>query len=298
MSAAIRRAEADVVLAEYGPTGVAVREACGLAGVPLVVHFHGYDASRHTVLDNFTVAYRQLFESCPAIVVVSRVMRDKLVSLGAPPEKLHVNPCGVDCSTFCDGTPGESPPHFLVVGRFVEKKAPYLALLAFAEAYRRRPDLRLTMIGDGPLLGPCRDLALGLGVDGAVTFLGSQPHDVVADAMRRVRGFVQHSIVATDGDCEGTPVAVLEAGGSGLPVIATRHAGIPDVVVDAETGYLVNEKDISGMAECIVRLADNPGLAARLGIAARARISQEFGMNTSIERLHQVLVRAAQPAGL
>jgi glycosyltransferase involved in cell wall biosynthesis len=286
---AIRQTGARAVLAEYGPTGVRVREACEITGVPLIVHFHGYDASMQSVLEEHQTTYPALFKQAAAVIAVSRAMEKTLVSLGAPAEKVHYNPCGVDCSLFYGANPASAPPVFLAVGRFVAKKAPHLTLLAFAEAHRSCPAARLRMIGDGDLLDVCRDMARGLGIADAVTFLGAQSPAVVRDEMRAARAFVQHSVEAAGGDSEGTPVGVIEAGASGLPVIATRHAGIPDVVVDGETGFLVAERDVPAMAAQMLRVANEPALAARLGQAARERITNHFSLARSIDRLWAVI---------
>src|SRR5262249_50305874 len=160
-------------------------------------------------LREFSADYRTLFQQARAIVAVSTPMREKLIALGARPEIVHCNPCGVDCRLFRSGAPAAAPPTFLAVGRFVDKKAPQLTLLAFAHVHRQRDDARLRMIGNGPLLDACRDLARGLGVESAVTFLGAQPHGVIQEEMRRARAFVQHSVEAPSGDSEGTPTAIL-----------------------------------------------------------------------------------------
>jgi glycosyltransferase involved in cell wall biosynthesis len=107
--------------------------------------------------------------------------------------------------------------------------------------------------------------------------------------MRRARGFVQHSVEAESGDCEGTPVGILEAGASGLPVISTRHGGIPEVVVEGETGLLVDEKDVPGMAAHMIRLIREPDLAAQLGLAARRRVEALFTMERSLGQLWSVI---------
>jgi colanic acid/amylovoran biosynthesis glycosyltransferase len=287
--AAFRRTRPAVVMAEYGTTGVYIMEACRVAKVPLVVHFHGYDASVRQVLETNQAAYREMFRSAAAVVAVSRAMEARLLAIGAPRESLHYNPCGVDVANFGGATPANSAPTFVAVGRFVEKKAPHLTLLAFAEVVRRHPEARLRMIGDGPLKPVCEDLAHGLGIKDAVTFLGPQPPEVVQREMREARAFVQHSVEAASGDCEGTPVAVLEAGASGLPVIATRHAGIPDVVVEGRTGLLVDERDVRGMAEHMCRLVADPNYADELGRAARDRIGHEFTMDRSIDRLWSII---------
>jgi colanic acid/amylovoran biosynthesis glycosyltransferase len=189
--------------------------------------------------------------------------------------------------------PEHAPATFLAVGRFVEKKAPLLTLAAFASVWRRYPDARLRMIGSGKLLEACRDLACGLGIGEAVEFVGTQPNDVVAAEMMRVRGFVQHSLVAADGNSEGMPVAILEAGASGLPVVSTRHAGIPEVVDDGTTGFLVDERDVEGMAERMERLLAEPALAGELGRSARRRIEEHFSIESSIARLWEIIRTAA-----
>ena len=292
--AVFRRVQPQAALAEYGTAGVHALSACRSARVPLVVHFHGFDASKKSVLNKHREAYRRMFREAAAVVAVSHAMRRKLISLGAEPQKVHYCPCGVEVRRFGGAQPAANGPVFLAVGRFVEKKSPGSTLRAFAETFRARPQARLRMIGDGPLLGPCRELAESLGIGAAVTFLGSQPHDAVAEEMRMARAFVQHSVEAADGDCEGTPVAVLEAGASGLPVIATRHAGIPDVVVDGETGLLVDEHDIAGMAAGMQRLLDDGQLAAQLGQAARVRVQRHFSLQDSIDRLWTIIDAAAR----
>lgn len=293
-----RRRRVDAVLAEFGPTGVAVMGACRQLGLPLVVHFHGYDVSVRQVLERYAAGYRVMFRQAAALISVSRGMQRKLVEMGAPPDRVHYNPCGVNCELFGGGDPSRSPPVVLAAARFVEKKGPQLTLAAFAEALRQQPEARLRMIGDGPLLGECRRLAKSLAIDHAVTFMGRQPHHVVAEEMRRARLFAQHSTQAASGAVEGTPVAILEAGASGLPVVATRHGGIPDVVLDNETGLLVEERDVDGMARRMLSLLRDPTLAASLGGAARRRVGAHFSAERSIARLWAIIKEcsAAPPA--
>jgi colanic acid/amylovoran biosynthesis glycosyltransferase len=286
---AFKRYRPAAVLAEYGPTGVQTTEACWRLGIPLVVHFHGYDASEYSVLKDHAETYPVMFDKAAAVVAVSRAMQERLISLGAPPEKVYYNPCGVDCSLFGGATPEQAPPVFVAVGRFVDKKAPQLTLSAFARVYREAPDARLRMIGDGPLLVECRELAEKLGISDGVKFLGVQPPAVVQEEMRGARCFVQHSVQASNGDCEGTPVGILEAGASGLPVVATRHAGIPDVVLEGETGFLVAEGDIDGMAEGMLKMIRSPELAGEMGRQARQRIANHFSKEHSLGQLWSII---------
>ncbi|HWJ30791.1 MAG TPA: glycosyltransferase [Gaiellaceae bacterium] len=289
---ALRLSHADVLLAEFGPVGVQAMDACHTLGVPLVVHFHGYDVSSRDVLAVFGESYRRLFGEAAAVVAPSTDLSRRLLELGAPPERLHHSANGVDCARFTAGDPASAPPTFVAVGRLVEKKRPDLTITAFAQMAAGRHGPHLRIVGEGPLRDSCEALASRL-CPGAVDFLGEQPHDVVARELRGARAFVQHSAVAANGDVEGMPVAVLEAGASGLAAVATRHGGIGEVVVDGETGFLVEEHDVDAMAARMATLADDPVLAGRLGRAARSRIETFFSLDASIERLWRIVQAAA-----
>ena len=290
---AFRRTQADVVLAEYGTAGVRVLKACRRAAVPLVVHFHGADASRHKVLRRYAADYRRMFAQAAAVIAVSRAMERQLTNIGCPPGKLVYLPYGVDCDTFAGARPLTAPPQFLAVGRMVEKKAPNLTLMAFARVLEQCPEARLKMIGGGELLEACRDLVVSLGIDYAVAFLGVQSHEAVRQEMHHARAFVQHSVTAADGDSEGTPVSILEAGAAGLPVVSTRHAGIPEVVVEWKTGLLVDEGRTDEMAQHMLTLANDPGFADELGRNAALHVRRHYTMARSINRLARVLEAAA-----
>jgi colanic acid/amylovoran biosynthesis glycosyltransferase len=290
---AFRRARCHAVYVEYGHVAVGVMDACQQLGLPLIVHFHGLDAHSRSILDRFGGQYPRLFEQAVAIIANSPTMERALLDLGARRETLHYVPNGVDAGRFRAGAPAEAPPTFLAVGRLVEKKGPQLTIAAFASVYRAHPETRLRMIGEGTIRGVCQDLAQGLGVGEAVAFLGAQPHEVVAEEMQRARAFVQHSVIDHDGNSESMPNSILEASASGLPVVATRHAGIPEVVVDGETGFLVEERDVEGMARHMTRLVVEAGLAAELGRAGRRRVQESFSIESRIARLWEIVGASA-----
>lgn len=280
-----------VVLAEYGRSGVRLLPACKRAGVPMIVHFHGYDAHKHEVTERLAQSYQEMFRDASAIVGVSKHMVEHLVcGLGAPREKVHWIPYFVDTDCFRVGHVTGRQPLLLSVGRFVEKKAPQLTLLAFNGASGKIPEARLEMVGDGPLLGACRWLVKSLGIQDRVTFHGAMEHSGVVARMEEARAFVQHSVKAVSGDSEGTPVAILEAQSAGLPVISTRHAGILDVVVEGVSGYLSNEGDVDTMAEHMVRVLGMDGDEwQHMSDAARRRIVNNFGPAHTINKLADLI---------
>gem|GEM_PF-414071 len=287
----LRRDGIQVVLAEYGNTGQAMIESCRQAKVPMAVHFFGFDAHRTDLIQEMG-GYRRLFDQAAALVVVSRHMEQHLLSLGAPAAKLHYNSCGIDLDKFAAGDPAQAAPHFVGVGRFVNKKAPHLTLAAFRLALEKHPAARLTLVGDGPLWESCGQLVKALGLQHQVDLPGVLKPAVIATLQRGARAFVQHSVRAANGDSEGTPVAVLEAMASGLPVIATRHAGIMDVVAHEERGLLCDEFDVRTMADHIVRLIDDPALASRMGRAGRAYVEKDHRVQDRIATLQDILTGA------
>lgn len=272
----LKRLQPAVLLAQFGPNGVRMMYPCQAAGIPLITFFRGYDLTKESILDKYAAGYRELFRTGEAFITVSRSLRHKLIQLGAPPESVFVSPSGADCTLFKPVDWCVSPFTFLAVSRFTEKKGPQLTIQAFAAVHQRFPDTMLRMIGDGDLLPECARLVDALGLKASVQFLGAVPHEQVKEEMTRANVFVQHSRTAPDGDEEGTPVTLMEAGATGLPVVSTYHAGIPDLVIDGVTGLLVEENDVEGMAGSMMRLVEDEDLRDRLGKAAAARVRFYF----------------------
>jgi len=285
-----------VVLAEYGTTADRMAPICRSVGIPLVAHFHGFDAFKHAVLEEHH-GYRSLFATAARMVTPSAHMRDHLVSLGAGSTAIDVIPCGVDLQRFETAVPASAEPHLLAVGRFVPKKCMADVVNAFRIVHEKRPDARLTLVGDGPDRPAVEAIVQSSRLRDAVTFAGVCTHDQVAQLMCRSRLLVQASAVAPDGDREGTPVVVLEAMASGLPVVATRHAGIPEVVEHGVTGWLAPEHDVDLLAKGIIHLLDDPGSAGQLGAAARVAITARFQLKDTLARLQKVLMEAAVQGG-
>lgn len=279
----------NVVLAEYGMIGARIANACKLAGVPLVIHFHGADAHHRPTVERYRKLYEQAFEYAKAIVVVSEDMRKQLIDLGAPDSKLFLNPYGIDISKFFAVDVSSSMRNFIAVGRFVSKKAPLITLEAFKLLLDVYTDAHLWMVGDGPLLSTAKQRAKELNIEQKVTFTGILSSTQIIGLFKKMRCFVQHSVTAVDGDMEGTPNTILEASSSALPIVSTRHAGIKDAVIDGVTGFLVEENDIKGMAERMLQIAGSSELAAELGVAGRLHMINNYQMKDRIEALDHIL---------
>ena len=279
----------DVVLCQFGTQGANIADACHKATVPLVVHFHGYDAFVYKTITEFAAAYRTMFEKAARIIVVSEAMQKQLIKLGAPVEKLILRPCGVDTTMFTNAKPSASEKILLFVGRFTAKKDPVSLLKAFHYARQTVPDARLVMIGKGELHQLVLKTVEALQLQHSVEISGWQKPEEIARRMQQARAYVQHSVFAPNGDSEGSPVAIMEAAGSGLPVISTRHAGIRESVIEGVTGYLVDEGDWQGMGKYMIKLLNEPETAAKMGAAGRQHIVKHYDIRQQMEKIQKVL---------
>ncbi len=279
----------DAVFAEYGMVGAMVTEACKLAGVPLIIHFHGADVYYHKNIEEYGTLYQDAFKYGSAFIAVSADMAKRLEEMGAPVNKIYNASCGVDPASFKQLDISSSGRNFLAIGRFVDKKSPQSLVKAFKLVVDKIPDSKLWMVGDGPLFGQTRVLISQLLLQDNVILSGVLKPEQIKELMKTMRGFVQHSVVASNGDSEGTPVTILEASSSGLPVVSTRHAGIKEAVVDGVTGFLVEEHDIVGMANGIIQLAESPELAVKMGKAGREHMIENYDIKNRIKLLDSVI---------
>jgi len=277
-----------VMLAEYGPVGCAIARACKQANVKLYVHFHGYDASRLIEKMHIRYAYRELAKNSAGFIFPSKFLANQLGSIGIDNSMLYVAPCCVDTREFSFTTEKDNLL-LLSIGRFVPKKAPHKTILAFAKILRGFPDLRLEMIGDGELLPMCKDLVQSLGIQKNVVFHGSQPHSFVKDRLSRAKLFLQHSVTAPDGDTEGLGVSLLEAMATGAVVVATRHNGFVETVVEGVTGFLVDENDVDAMTENVLILLRNEKLLCEMRLNARRRVENFYSVELQIATLKKIM---------
>ena len=284
----LKKLKISLVFAEYGQTGAEMMNICRKLDIPLIVHFHGYDAYHRQVLELYHNKYKEMFSYASKIIAVSHDMEKQLQKLGSPESKILYNPYGPN-DFFYSIKPDFNSNQLLSVGRFVNKKAPFLTILAFKKALEICPELKLMMIGDGCLLDICKMMAKALNLETSLTFAGAIKHEHLHDFFAKSFCFVQHSVLTPENDSEGTPVGILEASAAGLPVIATRHAGISDIVIHEKTGLLVEEFDVGAMAESIIHLAKSRQQAQQMGSNGRTFISGHFSLKEHIARLNQVI---------
>jgi colanic acid/amylovoran biosynthesis glycosyltransferase len=284
LRAVIRERRIELVHAHFGDHAAYYAPAIPRA-VPMVVSFYGYDATSFPRKGRGYGArvLRRLFRRGVLVLALSEDMRRDLIALGADPAQVEVHHLGVSLEQF-PFTLRE--PHdelrLLFVGRLVEKKG----IFDLLEAISDLPGVRCDVLGTGPLEAEAR-AAAGPGVH----FHGAVPPREIPTAMAAADLLVAPSKVASSGDKEGMPTVIREAMASGLPVLATRHAGIPEMVEDGREGLLVAEGDPAALARAIRAAADSPERRAAWAAAAREKVEREFDAVTQAARLEALYAR-------
>lgn len=275
------RQSTDAFVCHFGQIGkdmVVIRRLLGLKG-KVATFFHGADVSR--LVQRFgRDMYNELFTEGDLFLPVSEHFRDILLDLGCPPDRIFVHHMGVDLNRlrFSEDYQRKTPLTMLSVARLVDKKGIEYALRAIAILRDRRPDFAIhyKIIGGGPLQDSLQQLTRELNLEKAIEFLGPQPHDIVVQSLYATDVLVAPSITADDGDKEGLTISLQEAMAMGVPIIASRHASIPELVQHETTGLMADERDSNDIAEQIERMIDADSTTVEtMRRAARAHIEQE-----------------------
>lgn len=283
----------DAVVCHFGPIGARAVDLRVLAGMrgPIATVFHGYDVSRW-VREHGVDVYRDLFARGDWFLPVSTYWQRRLVELGCPEKRCTVVHVGVDTQRLAfrltRRSPG-APLRILSVARLVEKKGLQYALRAVARLNDLGVRVDYRIVGDGPLCQSLQRLCRELALCDKVTFLGPQPPDSVAALLGDSDVLMAPSVTAGSGDEEGIPVVLMEAMAVGVPVVTTRHSGIPELVRDGTTGLLADERDVGSLANAVARIGKSEALSRSLTLAARDLVTREYDVRVQAARLLRVL---------
>lgn len=296
-----RQERFDAIHCHFGDKGLlalAWREM-GLIDGPISTVFHAHELAGLSDRQGRQL-YGPLFGSDMLLLPISERWRDRLVRWGAKPERTIIHHMGVDTGRF-DFSPhlpaADAAIDILSVGRLTEQKGYEFAIRAVAHL---RPltgrTLRYTIIGEGELEVQLRELVAELGISDMVTFAGPQPQNVVSAHLQAAHIFLLPSVTAANGFQEGIPVALMEAMASGLPVVTTRHSGIPELVEHGVSGFLAEEREIEALADHMLAIISKPAQAKEIAANARQKIEDDF----QIHKLNSGLARifARQQAAL
>jgi glycosyltransferase involved in cell wall biosynthesis len=288
LSKLLERRGADLMHIYFGHTGVHLLPFIECWERPCVVSFHGADVMLKAANPDYTMKLRRVFQAAPLILARSRSLERRLITLGCPPERIRINRTGVPLQRF--PTIRREGPHdgawnFLQACRLIPKKGLATCLRAFALFHKSHPRAELFIAGKGPLQPALEALASELGVRAGVHFTGFLSQKDLLALYHRCHVFLHPSEMPADENQEGIPNSILEAMATGMPVLATRHGGIPEAVEDGRCGALVDERDFEALAGEMTKMTRSRSSFAEMGVLASEFVAANFEQQAQIALL-------------
>lgn len=295
----------DIVHAQFatlGETAQRHRDYGTLRTRALVVHLRGFDITRH-VREHGPGAYGRVFARAELFIANCEYFRQVAIGLGCPAERCVVIGSPIDTSVFVpppEGRPAYDGTRLLrlvAVGRLVEKKGFGDAIAALSHLGAMGIEARLDILGGGPLLDDLRDQAEAAGLGARVALHGPATRQDILAALHAADIGLAPSVTASAGDQDAPVNTLKEQMATGLPVVATRHGGIPELVIDGENGRLVPERNPAALAAAIADLAGNPALWPELGRAGRVKVCENYDREVILQRTLEAYRQALDLAG-
>lgn len=284
-----RESQYDIIHAHFGPNGkkgIFLRELGVIQG-KIITTFHGYDISQYIQVHGDKI-YEQLFAKGDIFSTISRDIKCKLINLGCDEKKIIIHRVGIDCSKFAF-TPRQPAKDgtfkILTIARLVEKKGVEYGIRAVANLIKSGINIQYNIVGNGPLIKELQQLIQKINVSNNVKILGWKEQKEVIQLLDSNHIFLAPSITSQKGDQEGIPTVIMEAMAMGLPVVSTYHSGIPELIEDGVSGFLVPERDVDNLTEKLGYLVAHPDLWSNMGQAGRAFIEENYNIDKLNKRL-------------
>lgn len=286
----LRERPYDILHCQFGAMGLNVEtlRRCGGISGKMITSFRGFDIGR-MIYTHGRHIYDPLFENGDLFLPVSENMKQQLIEIGCPPEKIIVHPTGIDCEKFqtSGAQPGPDDKIRLIsIARLVEKKGLEYSIQA-AVSLSRKYNLEYQIAGDGPLRAKLQQMISDLNAGETIHLLGWKNQDEIKALLQCAHIFLAPSVTGNDGDQEGIPNVLKEAMAMGLQVISTFHSGIPELVQEGISGFLIPEKDIKALKERLIHLLSHLELWAEMGRAGRDHVKKNY----TVEKLNDQLIQ-------
>ena len=278
----------DVLHIYFGHTAVHLLPFLEITKLPYLVSFHGADVMPRSDRPGYTQRLKHLLQVIPIVLARSESLATRLKNLGCSPEKIRINRTGIPLDYFklVDRSSRLGQPlRFIQACRLIEKKGLQTTIAAFSVARKQLPGSILVIAGEGSLHAQLAQQVAELGLAAYVQFVGFLNQAALRECYANSDIFVHPSEITAASDQEGVPNSLLEAMATGLPVVSTLHGGIPEAVENGIAGWLVEEKDVSALAEKMIRLGVDPAERATFGRAGADSVRRNFEQTTQIAQL-------------
>ena len=279
--------ELDIINCNLGQRGLygAALKDIGIKG-KLVTSFYGGDLS-YFVKQTSKNIYSPLIKRGDLFLPLCGDFKNRLLRLGFQKEKIKVHHIGMDLDKFnkIKHNFRKKESVLLTIARVVEKKGHEYLIKALPDIIKNHKNLKYLSVGDGELKKSLLNLVRNLKLDKHVEFQNTVSSDKLSELYAKASIYVLPSHTTSDGDIEGTPASIIQACASGLPIVSTYHTGIPEIVKDKVTGFLVNEKDSKSLAEKIGYLINHPALMSKIGKRGREYVNKMYNKKIQSKKL-------------
>lgn len=291
----LRKYKISLIHARFGTAGVEMLKVKRQTGLPMITSFHGHDNPRNKKNRKKYRSLRKLFKHGELFTVTNKQMKSILVRYGCPRRKIHIQHSGIDLHKFRyreRTMPKDKAIKILFVGRLVEKKGTEYLVKAFKKVASKFPKAQLTIVGDGERRKKIKRLIRKFHLKGKVNMIKQCTHHEVAELLDDTHLFCLPSVTGKNKDQEGIPNVLKEAMACGIPVISTRHAGIPELITHGKNGFLVKERDSQALARQLIKVMKHPEKWRKVGRKARKKVKQDFNSAKQVIRLEKLYDKA------
>jgi glycosyltransferase involved in cell wall biosynthesis len=279
----VEKNKISLIHAHHGQLGLLLLPFKEETNLPLVTSFRGRDATLANQPIDYLNGIKMLFEQGDRFFPVCQYLAHRINLWGCPADKIRVLYGGVDLNLFPYKGPNLLGSQNIVsIGRLVEKKGHHVLMQAFKKIKSKFPKATLTIIGGGELEGYIKSLATQLNLGASFRLLNRVPKDQIPELMGQADIFCAPSLTASNGDVEGIPNTIKEAMATGIPVLATNHAGIPEIITNNQDGILVRENDVDHLAQALEFMLLNRHLWEGYSLAARQNVEQNFDQSKQL----------------
>lgn len=271
----------DIFQCHFGHYGnqAALMKSIGAIQGKVVTTFHGYDISRVIKLRGRR-EYNYLFKSGDVFLPISEKWKNELIDLGCDPRKIIVHRMGIDPNHFLPcHSKNTDEINIISIGRFVEKKGISYGVKAVVKVLEKYPQVRYQIVGDGPLRPELEGLISDFSAGDKISLLGWKRQDEIVELMKTADIFLAPSVTDSNGNKEGIPVVLMEAMAQQLPIVSTQHSGIPELVKDGISGFLVPEGDVDALYDRLIFLIEHPDTCNNFGRSGRMIVEDQHDIN-------------------
>jgi len=290
-SFASRIKEAKLLHVHFGYNAIKMAGLKRHLKIPMICSFYGIDAFSYPFLKPGNGRrLNRMFHQVDKVLVLGPYMRDSLVELGCPSSKIAIHHLGVDLSRIKYQKrvyDPSRPIRFLMASSFLEKKGVDICLKALSNL-KNKIDFSVDVVGDGPLKIRIIEILEEGGIRDRVTLHGYKPYDYFISLAYQSDVFLQASKTSRSNDKEGTPMSLVDAMATGLPVVATRHSDIPEIVQHGTTGFLSEENSISEFEKAIMKMADSITDISSFSEKSRKWVEEQFNVRKQSDRLSSI----------